>query len=692
MFTNNPRIVTDGIKGCWDPLMPDTATSATLLYEQVGSGVDGTMYNGGCLDFDGSDDYVLFGSYTPGNGSWTVSMWVNADAFSNYTLLSNTSGSPVASAFYIETGGKISYSNYDGAPGWQYHFGGTTLSTGTWYLCTWVNYAGASASTATMKMFVNGVADSSEFGSVFTTNGGPVDAIGRQTGSYFNGKIADVKFYDVALSDANVKELYDDSKVIIPSGVSQTNLKRWWPMIDGGGTIAYDGSGNGKDGTLTNMDPATDWTREGGAPALITGFNRPLFFAGSDYLTTANIVVPAGGNNYTVSLWFNQYSQTSAAQEMIAQWSPSTSSNAFFLGTIATNNIRFSDNWNSVSIGSWAAKTWHHLAAVSTDSNAYLYLNGSLVATKGSALTYTGQDYLYIGKQGSLAGEYFLGLMNEVLVYDAALVLADIQALAATGPNGGPLPPDPYAVSYSAASTSNIIGYWRNDGNTNWIDRSSNSNDMTAVGALDARIFKQGYNGTASTSTGRDGQGFPLLCKNVGALGGNDSTYYTAIGNDTPTQIGGLGSLEAWVFPSEDKWMYFYWKGYNADNSLYLGYHAAAPDKWFFGSYYSASYKYFYWRGVGQSTYADFANKWHCLTMTFDKTLLSDNWKVYHNGVYADATDYTTDLGTSTHSVQVGGGGRYWVGQIGPIRLYDRVLSPSEITQNFNAQRSRFNI
>ena len=78
--------------------------------------------------------------------------------------------------------------------------------------------------------------------------------------------------------------------------------------------------------------------------------------------------------------------------------------------------------------------------------------------------------------------------------------------------------------------------------------------------------------------------------------------------------------------------------------------------------------------------------------MTYDKTLPSDNWKVYHNGVYADATDYTTDLGTSTHSVQVGGGGRGWDGQIGPIRLYDRVLSASEITQNFDAQRHRFGL
>jgi len=668
--------------------MPDTATSATLLYEQVGSGMDGTMYNGGCLDFDGTNDYVDCGTELGTNfgdnytGGFSVSLWFKYDAaFAGLFNISSFSGQYGALSLYVS--------------GYELIFRiGSDVATKVPMADTssWHHVVGTYDGSTIKKIYLDGeFGDSDAYTAAIDFSGLKTILAGFWSNAYtMDGKVADVKVFNVALSAANIKELYDDSRVIIPYGVSQTNLKGWWPIIDGGGTIAYDGSGNGNNGTLTNMDPATDWTREGGAPALITGFNRPLFFGGSDYLTTANIVVPAGGNNYTVSLWFNQYSQTSAAQEMISQWSASTSSNAFFLGTTATNNIRFSDNWNSVSIGSWAANTWHHLAAVSTDSNAYLYLNGSLVATKGSALTYTGQDYLYIGKQGAHTGEYFLGLMNEVLVYDAALVLADIQALAATGPNGGPLPPDPYAVSYSAASTSNIIGYWRNDGNTNWIDRSSNSNDMTAVGALDARIFKQGYNGTASTSTGRDGQGFPLLCKNVGALGGNDSTYYTAIGNDTPTQIGGLGSLEAWVFPAEDKWMYFYWKGYNADNSLYLGYHASAPDKWFFGSYYSSSYKYFYWRGVGQSTYADFANRWHCLTMTFDKTLPSDNWKVYHNGVYADATDWTNDLGTSSHVVYVGGS-RYWVGQIGPIRLYDRVLSPSEITQNFNAQRSRFN-
>ena len=115
----------------------------------------------------------------------------------------------------------IGFCNYDGA--WQHHYGNTTLSLSTCYFCTWVNYAGSSSSNGTMKMFVNGVADSSAVNS-YTTNGGRLNAIGQNTASYFDGKIADVRFYNVALSDANVKEIYNDSKVIIPSNVSQTNL------------------------------------------------------------------------------------------------------------------------------------------------------------------------------------------------------------------------------------------------------------------------------------------------------------------------------------------------------------------------------------------------------------------------------------------------------------------------------------
>ena len=85
---------------------------------------------------------------------------------------------------------------------------------------------------------------------------------------------------------------------------------------------------------------------------------------------------------------------------------------------------------------------------------------------------------------GSFWAGYFEGMINELIVYDTTLVAADAAILAATGPNGGPLPPDPYGMSYSAGiSSSNIAGYWRNDGDVTWTDRSGNGNTGTVNGS-----------------------------------------------------------------------------------------------------------------------------------------------------------------------------------------------------------------
>jgi len=159
--------------------------------------------------FDGTDDFISIPTYTFGNGSWTLNMWVKADDFVNYNLMSNSSGGPVTNAFGAYDN-KIFYYNYNGA--WQGHSGNTTLSTNTWYMLTWVNYAGASASAGTMKMYVNGIADSSAFNS-YTTNGGPCNAIGKRWGGTpFNGNISGVSINTKSLSDAEVLQNYNAIK------------------------------------------------------------------------------------------------------------------------------------------------------------------------------------------------------------------------------------------------------------------------------------------------------------------------------------------------------------------------------------------------------------------------------------------------------------------------------------------------
>jgi len=70
----------------------------------------------------------------------------------------------------------------------------------------------------------------------------------------------------------------------------------WLPMQDAAGGMCYDWSGKGHHGTLTGMDPATDWT---------TGkLGRALDFDGSnDSVNVGNIVEPAGGTGYTFTAW-----------------------------------------------------------------------------------------------------------------------------------------------------------------------------------------------------------------------------------------------------------------------------------------------------------------------------------------------------------------------------------------------------
>ena len=161
------------------------------------------------ISFDGTDDYISIPTYTFGNGSWTLNAWVNPDVVSGYNIMSNSSGGPVTNAFGFN-GGKIYYMNYDGA--WKNHYGNTTLPTNNWYMLTWVNYEGASASDGTMKMYVNGVADSDTFNS-YTTNGGPCNAIGRNwTSAFYNGKIPQVSINTKSLSDAEVLQNFNATR------------------------------------------------------------------------------------------------------------------------------------------------------------------------------------------------------------------------------------------------------------------------------------------------------------------------------------------------------------------------------------------------------------------------------------------------------------------------------------------------
>jgi hypothetical protein len=93
-------------------------------------------------------------------------------------------------------------------------------------------------------------------------------AIGNRIGSanYWSGLVSNFKVFNTALTAAQVADLYLNPEKIVPDGVADSALKLWLPMMEGAGTTAYDGSGNGNHGTISGAT----WVSGIGAPVAQT--------------------------------------------------------------------------------------------------------------------------------------------------------------------------------------------------------------------------------------------------------------------------------------------------------------------------------------------------------------------------------------------------------------------------------------
>jgi len=184
----------------------------------------------------------------------------------------------------------------------------------------------------------------------------------------------------------------------------------------GTGTGWADLSGNATIGTLTN---GPTFNGDNGGSIVFDGTN--------DYVTgIGSSIVPTSTAPYTVSMWVYRTRNNVGYEELLSQWTSANSGNSFFFG-FNNSNVRFTDNWNDVVVsGAGNTNIWMNLVGVYTVSNAFIYLNGVLVATRGSGFSYTGTGPLILGRQGELASEYFGGNISNVLIYNRALSATEV--------------------------------------------------------------------------------------------------------------------------------------------------------------------------------------------------------------------------------------------------------------------------
>ena len=109
-------------------------------------------------------------------------------------------------------------------------------------------------------------------------------------------------------------DLYNNPELVVPTGVDNTALKLWLPMMEGAGTTAYDGSGNANHGTISgatythgigapvSQTAVMNWNK--GTNLLEVSEDFSTAWTGSAYSVTANATTAPDGQTTADEITF----------------------------------------------------------------------------------------------------------------------------------------------------------------------------------------------------------------------------------------------------------------------------------------------------------------------------------------------------------------------------------------------------
>ncbi|MBU4397682.1 LamG domain-containing protein, partial [Patescibacteria group bacterium] len=337
---------------------------------------------GTALEFDGTNDYLSVGSTVP--GLQTISFWINPN-------------STTESILNLDSTHSVSLSS------------GSVIATGFSSPSVYVNGIGSSAITANQWNHV----------AITTATSFNADAIeiGRISTTYFDGTLDNIKIYSKALSTAEVSWEYNQGAPIAH-----------WTFNEGLGTTAYDESDHNNDGTLTNMDPATDW---------VSGkFNGALDFDGdNDYINAGSDDSLDNLNEFTYTVWLYPRGRGENNEARIFD---KRSSNPGFETQITTDYeffaIRNCNTTNAMARtpdNTLKINQWQHLVVTYTNNDINIFVNGILQQNDQNSdceggLADDSSETLFIGNY-STPIRTFDGLIDEVKIYNYALTADQVK-------------------------------------------------------------------------------------------------------------------------------------------------------------------------------------------------------------------------------------------------------------------------
>ena len=309
---------------------------------------------------------------------------------------------------------------------------------------TWTHIAGT-WDGAMMRIYVNGIEQSEKL-----SFSGPINivtyplkfGVAPHSGVpyAFNGKIDEAAIYNRALSEEEINQHYEDGLIGLGYDVEcilpPPDLVSWWSG-DGNAEDFVDGN----HGALKN-----------GATYTAGRVDQAFSFDGlDDYVEVPDANNLDITNELTIDAWF--YNKGNIDPRM--RWQRIIHKNyrenyemwiddfnrklSFRIGDGTVNNIATLSSGTTIQFD-----TWYHVAAVYDGSSMKLYLNGDLSNSMSTtAITALGitTDPVIIGNVGTDITSFnhnrpFNGLIDEVEIFNRALLQSEIQAIYLAGSAG----------------------------------------------------------------------------------------------------------------------------------------------------------------------------------------------------------------------------------------------------------------
>ncbi len=489
-------------------------SSGTTVSDSSSNANTGTMYNmdaatdwvpgkiGNALDFDGVDDYVDCGnssSLLP-TGSFSVSAWIYSRG---YVSNGSAYNAPLARGNPFANGDVGGYGfGFTSDNELQFYANATGVCSGVDISNRWA-YAVAvyDGTEGKLKIYVDGT-----LRNVTNFSGLGTDTknfyIGQDSTGIrlFNGLIDEVQIYDNALSDGEIQNIY-----ITGSSLGE------WHLNETSGTTVTDSSANANNGTMYNMDQATDWV-----PGKI---GNALDFDGvNDYVDCGNdsSLLPSGSFSLSAWIYSRGFSNKGSAYNCIlARGNPFSQGGSYGFAIDSTDTLRFvANNARALSNINIKDRLVYAVGVYdSAENKLKIYIDGILTGETTCSGLLTDTQTFFIGRDNQSTLRSFNGWVDDVRLcnegFDSRMVFQNYQKgnLIASWhfdeSSGASLTDDSPNQNNGTLTNMNTSTCWTNsrvgnaldfDGTVGYVDCGNDSSLLPSGSfSVSAWIYSNGY-------------------------------------------------------------------------------------------------------------------------------------------------------------------------------------------------------